>query len=189
MDDKTASVVQSSYNDLWRSKLQDEDWLKNDGRGRVEYAVKLIKPCLTDETRILDIGCGRGTLGIWLNRKQGMFGVDIAPEAIAATSEVYERAEICNIDGDPLPFEDNFFDFCVFLDVIEHLFDPRVILREILRVLKPRGQMILSTPNILAHVEKLVKTRRFPKTSCDPVPGSPQLHRAGSTEKIHCYTA
>ncbi|MCB2212050.1 methyltransferase domain-containing protein [bacterium] len=165
-----ADPVESAYRDLWKKKLSDEEWLKNDGRGRVEYAANLLRGALRPEHRVLDIGCGRGTLGIKLGRRDGIFGVDLAPEAVAKAKEVYEDAKVVNIDAEPLPWPDNTFEFVVYLDVIEHVFDPRVGLREIKRVLKPGGKLLLSTPNILAHIDKMRETKRFPKTSGDPEP-------------------
>jgi len=166
----SADPVKKAYQDLWKQKLNDEEWLKNDGRGRVEYAANILRPALRPEHRILDIGCGRGTLGIILQRRQGMFGVDLAPEAIEKAKELYEDARVVNIDAEPLPWPDNSFEYVVYLDVIEHVFDPRIGLREIQRVLKPGGKLLLSTPNILAHIDKMRETRRFPKTSGDPEP-------------------
>jgi ubiquinone/menaquinone biosynthesis C-methylase UbiE len=48
-----------------------------------------------------------------------------------------------------LPFEDTSFDYVVMLEVIEHLQNPYFVLREISRVLKKEGILLLSTPNIL----------------------------------------
>ncbi len=165
-----ADPVETAYRDLWKKKLSDDEWLKNDGRGRVEYAANLLRGALRPEHRVLDIGCGRGTLGIKLGRRDGIFGVDLAPEAVTKAKEVYEDARVVNIDAEPLPWPDNTFEFVVYLDVIEHVFDPRVGLREIKRVLKPGGKLLLSTPNILAHIDKMRETKRFPKTSGDPEP-------------------
>ncbi len=56
--------VQESYEQLWKKKLNDPEWLKNDGKGRVEFCADFLKAnnMISNETKILDIGCGRGTL-------------------------------------------------------------------------------------------------------------------------------
>lgn len=54
-----------------------------------------------------------------------------------------------NIENDPFPFDDASFDIVLFCEIIEHLLiDPAKVLREIRRVLKPSGQLILTTPNV-----------------------------------------
>lgn len=54
-----------------------------------------------------------------------------------------------NIENDTFPFEDASFDIILFCEIIEHLLmDPAKVLREIKRVLRPGGQLILTTPNV-----------------------------------------
>lgn len=54
-----------------------------------------------------------------------------------------------NIENDLFPFSDASFDIVLFCEIIEHLLmDPAKVLREIRRVLKPSGQLILTTPNV-----------------------------------------
>jgi len=55
-----------------------------------------------------------------------------------------------------LPFENNYFDFFFAGEIIEHLFDSRFFLKEIHRVLKINGYLILSTPN-LARIDDRLK--------------------------------
>lgn len=53
-----------------------------------------------------------------------------------------------NIERDPFPYPDDHFDLVLYCEVIEHLtYDPTQTLYEIHRVLKPGGQLIISTPN------------------------------------------
>lgn len=54
-----------------------------------------------------------------------------------------------NIEQDTFPFPENSFDAVIFAEIIEHLLmDPCKVLREIKRVLKPGGDLILTTPNV-----------------------------------------
>lgn len=64
-----------------------------------------------------------------------------------------------NVESDPFPYPDASFDLVVFAEIIEHLLtDPSHSLREIRRVLRPGGTLILTTPNAarLENVAKLV---------------------------------
>lgn len=166
--------VKKAYESLWEEKLNDSLWLKNDGKGRVEYCAKFLEATdrVKDSTKILDIGCGRGTLGHYLTGRKYIYGIDISENAISEAKKILKRADCINLDQQDLPHDSAFFDIIISLDVIEHLFDPIHFLKETFRVLKPGGELILSTPNILHEelIKSLVHTRRFPKTSGDSYP-------------------
>jgi glycosyltransferase involved in cell wall biosynthesis/SAM-dependent methyltransferase len=62
-----------------------------------------------------------------------------------------------NVEKDPFPYADNSFDSVLFCEIIEHLLaDPVHALMEIRRVLKPGGNLILTTPNV-ARLENALK--------------------------------
>jgi SAM-dependent methyltransferase len=64
-----------------------------------------------------------------------------------------------NIENDAFPYPDGEFDLVIFAEIIEHLLnDPCKVLREIKRVLKPGGVLILTTPNVarLENVARLI---------------------------------
>lgn len=64
-----------------------------------------------------------------------------------------------NIESDVFPYDDNSFDVVLFCEIIEHLlFDPVHALAEIRRVLKPGGDLIVTTPNVvrLENVRKII---------------------------------
>lgn len=101
------------------------------------------------DDRILDFGCGIGdTVALLLERKVDAFGVD-AMELWGSDHQSYwKRSEIPpawvterlrKVDSDKyhIPFEDNFFDFCISSQVFEHVFDYEKVFSELGRVLKP----------------------------------------------------
>ena len=62
-----------------------------------------------------------------------------------------------NIEQDEFPFPDASFDFVLFCEIIEHLLmDPARVMREIRRVLRPGGRLILTTPNV-ARLENVAR--------------------------------
>ncbi len=62
-----------------------------------------------------------------------------------------------NIESERFPFEDSSFDVVIFCEIIEHLLmDSATVLREIKRVLKPNGKLVLSTPNV-ARLENVLR--------------------------------
>ncbi|HEX6977540.1 MAG TPA: methyltransferase domain-containing protein [Patescibacteria group bacterium] len=80
------------------------------------------------------------------------FGIDINPKVL---SKFIRKCNLdvrkCDIEKQRLPFPDNYFDNILFNEVFEHLrIDPLSTLKEINRVMKPKGIMILTTPNLYA---------------------------------------
>ena len=62
-----------------------------------------------------------------------------------------------NVEKDSFPYEEDEFDLVIFAEIIEHLLnDPCRVLREIKRVLKPGGTLILTTPNV-ARLENIAR--------------------------------
>ena len=97
--------------------------------------------------KVADLGAGDGSLDKHLKDE----GFEVV--ALDADKEhFYYGDEIKFEEGDlnkGLPFEDRSFDYVIMLEVIEHLENPYFVLKEINRILKTGGVLILSTPNIL----------------------------------------
>jgi SAM-dependent methyltransferase len=100
---------------------------------------------------VLNLGSGPFFELEQLNTYARRFTVcDIDRRAIALARERYGTrlvgADVLQADQ-PLPYASETFDLVVSMDVIEHVPDPLPWLREALRVLKPKGQLFLTTPN------------------------------------------
>ncbi|MBI3870623.1 MAG: class I SAM-dependent methyltransferase [Verrucomicrobia bacterium] len=96
---------------------------------------------------ILDVGCAG--LGLLLKARsfKRRCGVDIASfPAWDAHPQVEAQAR--NVDEGPLPFADETFDAVTCLMVVEHVFDPYHAARELRRVCKPAGRVIIGVPNL-----------------------------------------
>ena len=95
--------------------------------------------------RILDVGCGTGgTMGL-LEQYGDVTGVDISPKAVKYCQE-QGRPRLCLADGGNLPFAENSFDLVTALDLLEHLEQESAGLREMRRVLKDDGRVVLVVP-------------------------------------------
>src|SRR3989344_4267979 len=92
-----------------------------------------------ENKRALDVGCREGIQTKWLENK----GFEVTPIDI---EKKFERCLIVDANK-PLPFADNSFDLIWASEVIEHLDDPAKTVAEFRRVLKPGGEMIITTPN------------------------------------------
>lgn len=99
--------------------------------------------------KILDVGCGNG-LFLYNLKRFGAFdvyGVDISDYAVR---QAREKLSLFNVNSGLLEeqsFSDNFFDVITLNHVIEHLPDPKKTLLEVGRILKPKGLLIITTPN------------------------------------------
>ncbi|RLF01111.1 MAG: hypothetical protein DRJ59_06715 [Thermoprotei archaeon] len=112
--------------------------------------------------RVLDIGCAYGyLLRLFDNAGCETYGIDISEYAIKQARRI-TRAKLYAWDVDRgLPmFQDNFFDLITILHVIEHLHSPYNVLKEVHRVLKPKGKLIIGTPNLNAIARLLLKLIR-----------------------------
>jgi ubiquinone/menaquinone biosynthesis C-methylase UbiE len=101
--------------------------------------------------RVLEIGCGTGlvTLGLASHVKQ-IEAVDITPQMIAIAKEKAARQGVNNtqfqvFDGYALPFEDSCFDTMLIFNVLHIVKEPRTLLREARRLLKPGGKLVTAT--------------------------------------------
>lgn len=99
--------------------------------------------------RVLDIACGTGYGNQILERARpfSIDSVDISWDALSFGRKRYELSAIM-ADAIRLPFLEANFDVVVSLETIEHVADPDAFLNEVARVLRPGGQLAISTPNV-----------------------------------------
>jgi 2-polyprenyl-6-hydroxyphenyl methylase/3-demethylubiquinone-9 3-methyltransferase len=139
----------------------------------------------------LDGGCGPGR-AIERLRARGarVVALDLAPRMLAlARSRGAARA----VAGDVarLPFADDTFDVVLSSEVIEHTPEPLASARELLRVLRPGGHLVLSTPNRLwqpvVRAASLLRLRPFDGLENFPRPAALRraLETAGADVRAH----
>jgi 2-polyprenyl-3-methyl-5-hydroxy-6-metoxy-1,4-benzoquinol methylase len=96
---------------------------------------------------VLDFGSGTGQFTIRLRdagRYRSVTGADLYPRADTMPADIgWVQGDL----NDRLPLGDGGFDLIVAAEVIEHLENPRAMCREIFRLLRPGGRVVLSTPN------------------------------------------
>jgi SAM-dependent methyltransferase len=108
--------------------------------------------------RILDIGCGDGSLSVLLKEATGAseaWGIEISPEATENAQNKGIKAVCFDLDLKDFPFKEGYFDGIFAGAIIEHLSQPDHFLQEIHRVLKPNGWAIISTCNLASWHSRL----------------------------------
>lgn len=114
-----------------------------------------ILPLLPERVnKVLEIGCATGETLLWLRQHKGcewLGGVEYYEDAADIAQDKLDWLVQGNIEAIDLPLEPDTLDLILCLDVLEHLFDPWRIVREISTLLKPGGALIISIPNVRHH--------------------------------------
>lgn len=98
---------------------------------------------------VLDNGCGRGLYTrALLGKSDRIEAIDLNQENINCLKRRFANGMIRfqRASSTALPFEDNIFDLVLHTEVLEHIENDESAVREISRVLKPGGRLILSVP-------------------------------------------
>ena len=104
---------------------------------------------LRDGDHVLDCGCGMGVYMMMMSRLRNLniVGVDGDVGRLEWAEREGVDARLSRVDIHSLPFASNSFDKVLMSEVLEHLAEDRVAMREIFRVLKPGGTLALSVPH------------------------------------------
>lgn len=99
------------------------------------------------DKKILDLGAGHGAF----TKRLHDMGYEVAACDLFPEIFQFEEIECKKVDiTQKFPYPDNSFDIVIAVEVSEHIIDHEVFFRELSRILKPEGQLLLSTPNILS---------------------------------------
>ena len=171
--------IKLTYEKYWNNRKNS---LKNEAESErtPNEIFDTVASILEGGHRLLDVGCGDGAFSCYVrNRFKEIHGVEIAKKAADVAKRRGMIVGIMDLNSKHVPYRKGSFDVVTCLDVIEHVFDPISVLSEIHRVLRPRGQLVLTTPNIryFRPLFKLIFKGVFPHTTTDSfVWGGGHLH-------------
>lgn len=129
--------------ELQTHRAEDRHWWYQ-GRRRV-LERKIARLGLPAHARILDAGCGSGRNMVDLAHHGTVTGVELSDTSVELARE-RSAGEVLSGSVMDMPFDDATFDLAVSLDVIEHLEDDVGALRELRRVTKPGGALLVTVP-------------------------------------------
>ncbi|KKS98422.1 MAG: methyltransferase type 11 [Candidatus Gottesmanbacteria bacterium GW2011_GWA2_43_14] len=116
-------------------------------RAMGEQVIESIASFVRKKKVILDAGCGTGGMSLKLTRFGTVYAVDINETALKFAQKKGLR-HVIKASVSELPFQDDYFDLVVCLDVLYHkkVTDDTAALKELYRVLKPKGLLLLRLP-------------------------------------------
>jgi len=150
-----ASEINKAYS---QRKSVDVSIIRENRLRASESQVGLVKQ-YKNGTYLLDIGCGEGFFLFNASRAGYITkGIELSQDAVE-----YARREF-GLDVEAKPFEElqfpeDHFDVITLWQVLEHMPYPRMILKEVRRILKPGGLLVVSTPNIEGIPAKILRKR------------------------------
>jgi SAM-dependent methyltransferase len=99
---------------------------------------------------LIDVGCGAGGLWPHINQRFSRYmGVDCADYEDLPSAVEFHRSDL---DGGRLSLPDELGDVVVAAETVEHLENPRAFFRELTRLTRPGGWIIVTTPNQLSFL-------------------------------------
>ncbi len=107
--------------------------------------------------RCLDIGPGTGR---WLQfmRSNGavhLAAADISQEVLLHCEGICEQLQKADLSHEQLAFETSSFDIILSFEVLEHIVDPTNYIAELVRVARPGGMLLMSTPNLVSLISRI----------------------------------
>lgn len=122
--------------------LKKRSWLGKFYRNKILYP----KIAANLDGKVIDIGCG---IGDFLNFKKDAIGLDINQQNIDICIGRGLVARLMNVDV--LPLADNEVDVVMLDNVLEHMLEPSLLIKEIYRVLNDSGILIIGVPGLAGY--------------------------------------
>lgn len=129
-----------------------EAWHSEENRTRLSYLSRLMQ-----KGRLLDIGSAEGAfLDLAREKGYGVHGVEISPDAAEMSRKMYNIPVTTGTLGDA-EFRENTFDGITAFHVLEHIPDPLAFLRQVHKILVPKGALVVEVPNFASFRSRAEK--------------------------------
>lgn len=165
-DGKIKTVRRAKYDNFHRTTGIQRKVISNDNF-TYRIILNVVKDFLSSPKKILDIGCGAGTLSLYLaNEGNEVLGIDISKNAIencVGSSKVLALDKNVSFKAMNFPIEipAKKFNFIICSEVIEHLQNDDLALKKMFSLILPGGIVIISTPSKNAPMYRLRRAKEF----------------------------
>lgn len=115
--------------------------------------VQLIDRDKNSPINVLEVGCACGTTLLAIKNKypnSKLYGIELNENA-AKIAKYFADVRAENIEENNLSYEEKHFDYIIFADVLEHLYNPEKVLENMKKYLKDDGCILASIPNVMHH--------------------------------------
>ena len=152
---------QTDYDGYFPSDISSQNhawWQEGHARMYADFRRRFLS---SSRGRLLDIGCGLGYFLDSLRQDKKTVtwetaGVEISPVAVQFAHEQLNLKQVKKGQVQTADYEPQSFDWLTLWDVIEHIPDPRPLLKSSLELLKPGGFLFVATPNVNIQLPKAI---------------------------------
>lgn len=157
--------VKGGYNELLE---KNSDKFKNKWGFNIQYStfirndvINLIKDDINKPIRVLEVGCACGATLLKIKniyKNAEIYGIEL-DENSAQIAKCFADVRAENIENAKLSYKEKFFDYIIFADVLEHLYNPKLVITNMKKYLKDNGCLIASIPNVMHYsvIKSLLK--------------------------------
>ena len=145
---KIKSELSKSYFGKWSRDYDYKRSKNKKSRYILERKTAIIKKFLKDTPNkdILDVACGTGRF-FYLYGSRKIYGIDISKDQLAEARKKDQKAVLKICDAEKICYPDNKFDVVITSQFIEHIPQYKQVIKEMVRVCKPGGILIIDFPN------------------------------------------
>jgi len=175
----TTSVSRSRSHGLSQeNKKKYSNWTADQKESRLQKVRQMI---LSESPGVmLDVGCSSAQFSSgFVSLGWVVHGVDMSEKQVDEAEKLCVNARVHDV-ARGLPFEPEFFDLIFAGEIIEHLIDTDYFLAEVNRVLKKKGVLVLTTPNLASFENRLRLLRGKQPIWLD--------HKQGLSGHVRAYT-
>jgi len=116
-----------------------------------KISLGLIKEYLTDNKKVLDIGCATGNFLFKMqkiNKNIELYGIDYNRKMITIAKNKFKNIHFYNLKAEEMSFPYNFFDIITLIETFHHLSNQNLVLEKIHKILKSDGILLIAEPDI-----------------------------------------
>lgn len=159
----------STWNDEMVEKYHSEGTLFESANPFLRYVEKMRAKTIvklanvSNHDSVIDVGCGEGYILSLLPKANEIIGLDISKAALNRAKNFLQNRKDIELlwgDGRNTHFEDDSFDVVICSEMLEHIPNPHDAIKEMHRILKPNGNLVVSIPDE-SRIKQIMRIIKF----------------------------